>query len=141
MSLESLYQQIILDHYKNPRNFGEAPGCAVSVEHENPLCGDHLKVAINVADGHITEIKFSGKGCAISQASASMMTETMKGRPVEEARSLVEEFRRMMRGDQEFAALDEAGEMEALKGVLQFPVRIKCAVLAWDALESCLRGL
>jgi len=138
MSLENLYQQIILDHYKNPRNFAEVLECAASVEHENPLCGDQIRVAIDVEDARIREVKFSGKGCAISQASASMMTETVKGRPVEQAEEMVEAFRQMMRGEREFVALDEAGELEALKGVMQFPVRIKCAVLAWNALESCI---
>lgn len=141
MSLESLYQQVILDHYKNPRNFGEITGYTVSVAHENPLCGDHIKVALNVEEGQIARIHFWGKGCAISQASASIMTETVKGRSLEEAESLVQEFRQMMRGEKDFVALDEGGELEALKGVRQFPVRIKCAVLAWDALEQCLRGV
>lgn len=140
MSMENLYQQIILDHYKNPRNFGEVIGCTSSVEHENPLCGDQIRVAVHVSDGKIDDVKFSGKGCAISQASASMMTETVKGRPVEDAVRIVEQFRQMMRGEREFEALDEAGEMEALKGVMQFPVRIKCAVLAWNALESCIHA-
>lgn len=141
MSMESLYQQIILDHYKHPRNFGETLACSASVEQENPLCGDQIRVAVSVEDGRIEAVEFSGRGCAISQASASMMTETVKGRPVEEAARMVDDFRRMMRGEKEFVALDEAGELEALKGVMQFPVRIKCAVLAWNALESCVHSL
>ncbi|MDH7568903.1 MAG: SUF system NifU family Fe-S cluster assembly protein [Armatimonadota bacterium] len=138
MSLDGLYQQIILDHYKNPRNFGEMAGSSSSVEHENPLCGDQIRVFVRTDGGRLAEVKFAGKGCAISQASASMMTETVKGKSVAEARALVEAFRQMMRGEREFAALDPDGELEALKGVLRFPVRIKCAVLPWDALESCL---
>ena len=138
MSLDSLYQQIILDHYKKPRNFGETETCPISSEHDNPLCGDHIRVAINIEDGKIAGIEFSGKGCAISLASASMMTEALKGKPVEDAERLVGEFREMMRGEREFEALDDAGELEALRGVMQFPVRIKCAVLAWDTLERCI---
>jgi SUF system NifU family Fe-S assembly protein len=138
MSLESLYQEIILDHYKHPRNFGEVPGCAAAAEHENPLCGDQMRVAFRLEDERIAEIKFSGKGCAISQASASMMTEAVRGCTLAAAREKVTDFLAMMRGEREFAALDETGELEALKGVLQFPVRVKCATLAWNCLAHCL---
>ncbi len=138
MSLESLYQEIILDHYKNPRNFGEVLDRAASAEHENPLCGDQMRVDIAVEEGKVRDIKFSGKGCAISQASASMMTEAVNGRSVAEAGEMVAAFLAMMRGEREFAALDETGELEALKGVMQFPVRVKCATLAWSCLANCL---
>ncbi|HEX2999472.1 MAG TPA: SUF system NifU family Fe-S cluster assembly protein [Armatimonadota bacterium] len=138
MSMENLYQQIILDHYKHPRNFGEVLGCTVSAEHDNPSCGDQIRIHLLVQDGKVEKVQFSGKGCAISQASASMMTEALKGKTVAEAQQMVDEFRQMMRGEKEYVALDEAGELEALKGVLQFPVRVKCAVLAWDTMDACI---
>lgn len=136
MSLESLYQQIILDHYRNPRNFGDVETCTAAADQENPLCGDQMRVAIDVHDGRVRDIRFSGKGCAISRASASMMTEAVKGKTLAEVDEMVGSFLAMMRGERDFVALDEAGELEALRGVLQFPVRVKCATLAWNCLKE-----
>jgi len=137
MSLDALYQKIILDHFKNPRNFGKLDGPSTSVHHENPSCGDQmdLQVVIN-AQQHIEQIKFFGRGCAISQASASMMTELVKGKTVAEARDAIESFKYMLTGEGE--AKVDLGDLEALSGVKQFPVRVKCATLVWKALESCL---
>jgi len=137
MSLDSLYQEIILDHYRKPRNFGDLPEASISMEHENPVCGDHLALHVQLRDGAVEDIKFQGKGCAISMSSASMMTESVKGRSVEETRSTIESFLSMLRGE----SPDEQvlGDLVALQGVSQFPVRVKCAALAWTALRQCLR--
>jgi nitrogen fixation protein NifU and related proteins len=139
VSLEDLYKEVILDHYKNPRNKRELPGAELSCSRNNPLCGDEITVLAHVEDGRIAEVTFQGAGCSISQASASMMTEAAAGRSVEEAGTLVGEFRGMMEGRVE-PDEDEFGDLIALKGVVKYPVRIKCAVLAWDVLQGALAG-
>jgi len=138
MSLESLYQEIILDHYRKPRNFGELPQASATIEHENPVCGDHLALYCQIQDGSVRDIRFHGKGCAISMSSASMMTERVKGRSIEETEEIIETFLSMLRGE---SGLDEEklGELVALQGVSQFPIRVKCAALAWTALRQCLQ--
>jgi nitrogen fixation NifU-like protein len=137
MSLESLYQEIILDHYRHPRNFGEIEGASISTEHENPICGDHLNLQVHIENGHIQNIRFGGGGCAIFTASTSMMTEAVKGQTLEETEALIDKFLRLMRGE-EPEGVEELGDLEALRGVVQFPVRVKCATLGWHALEAGL---
>src|SRR6266498_293864 len=137
MSLDDLYKEVILDHYKNPRNKRDLPEAELSCSKNNPLCGDEITVHAHVADGRLAEVTFEGQGCSISQASASMMTEAMTGKPVPEAEALAAEFRSMMEGGHE-PDEDEFGELVALKGVVKYPVRIKCAVLAWDVLQDAL---
>ncbi len=140
--LDDLYREIILDHYRSPRNRGElAPPAAHAVGH-NPLCGDEIDVYLDVHDGIVTDIKVGGQGCSISQSSASMMSQSVKGKPVAEVRALVHKFRSMMsleELDEASAAADvKLGDLEALQGVVKFPVRIKCAVLAWNTLTEAL---
>ncbi|MHB8627688.1 MAG: Fe-S cluster assembly sulfur transfer protein SufU [Aggregatilineales bacterium] len=138
MSLDALYQEVILDHYKNPYNYGTLPGAPL-VHQENPSCGDQIDLQLIVgADQHIQAIKFTGQGCAISRASASMMTQVVEGKTVEEARRLIAEFQQMLINDADVP--DELGDLEALRGVRQFPVRIKCATLAWHALQILLNA-
>jgi nitrogen fixation NifU-like protein len=139
MSLEELYKEVILDHYKNPRNKRDLPKAEISCSKNNPLCGDEITVHAHLADGWVAEVTFEGQGCSISQASASMMTEAVTGKSVEEAGSLTAEFRGMMEGKTE-PGEDEFGDLIALKGVVKYPVRIKCAVLAWDVLQEALAG-
>lgn len=140
--LEDLYREIILDHYKNPRNRGELEPPAVRAEGHNPLCGDEIQVYLQVEDGIVTDVKISGQGCSISQSSASMMSAAIKGKPLNDVRALVSRFRHMMSIDEENdTPADESialGDLEALQGVVKFPVRIKCAVLAWNVLTQAL---
>lgn len=134
MALDDLYRELILDHYSRPRNRGEMADPDIKVEGANPLCGDELSVYVKVAGGTIADVRFVGRGCSISQASASMMTEQIKGKTLNEARALVERFKAMMHGHP--VAEDELGDLMALQGVRKFPVRIKCATLSWVALEQ-----
>ena len=135
--LEDLYQEVILDHYKNPRNKRALPGAELSCSKNNPLCGDEITVKAHLEDGRVADVAFEGKGCSISQASASMLTEAVKGRSVHEAGFLTEEFRSMMQGAAD-PDEEEFGDLIALKGVVKYPVRIKCAVLAWDVFQDAL---
>lgn len=137
--LEDLYKEVILDHYKNPRNKRELPGAELTCSKNNPLCGDEVTVSLHPADGRVAEIAFQGSGCSISQSSASMMTEAVKGRTLEEARALASDVRGMMAGEVE-PDEDAFGDLVALKGVVKYPIRIKCAVLAWDVLQEALEG-
>jgi nitrogen fixation NifU-like protein len=139
VSLEDLYKEVILDHYKSPRNKRHLEIAELSCSKNNPLCGDEITVRAHLADGRVAEIAFEGQGCSISQASASMMTEAITGRTVNEAGSLASDFRGMMEGNVE-PDEDEFGDLIALKGVVKYPVRIKCAVLAWDVLQDALAG-
>ena len=140
MSFEDLYQEILLDHYRHPRNFcREQPKGGICVKHENPLCGDELSLSVDLDEQQrIREICFSGSGCSISQSSASMMTEAVKGRSRSEAEDLIEKVRRMMHGELEDP--ESLGDIESLQGVAKFPVRVKCALLAWMALKDALRS-
>ena len=137
MSLEELYKEVILDHYKNPRNKRELAGAVLSCSRNNPLCGDEITVHARVEDGRVAEVSFEGSGCSISQASASMLTEAVAGKSLEEAGSLTTDFRGMMEGKVE-PTEEEFGDLIALTGVVKYPVRIKCAVLAWDVLQEAL---
>jgi nitrogen fixation NifU-like protein len=140
MALEDLYQEIILDHYRSPRNRGACEGCDLSAHHVNPLCGDELDLGLQLDDrGRIGRIAFQGLGCSISQASASMMTERVKGETLERALAIAEAVRRMMHGE---PPSEDLGDMMALEGVSRFPVRVKCALLPWMALRDALsRGV
>ena len=141
MSLEDLYQQLILDHYRRPRNRGPIDGADRSVELYNPLCGDEIAVDLKLEGERVAACRFHGQGCSISQSSASMMTERVIGKTIREALELVRRFKSMMRGEGDFAAAaSDLGDLVALRGVVQFPVRIKCATLAWNALEAALGG-
>ncbi|HSJ99470.1 MAG TPA: SUF system NifU family Fe-S cluster assembly protein [Myxococcota bacterium] len=137
--LRDLYQSMILDHYKKPRNFGRPPGADRAAEGVNPLCGDHVHVYARVEDGRIAEVGFEGSGCAISTASASLMTEAVKGREVADVQALFERFHELVtgRGDVDPESL---GKLAVLAGVREFPARIKCATLAWHALRAALEG-
>ena len=139
MALDDIYKEVILDHYKSPRNKRALPGANHVCSRNNPLCGDELTVAAVVADGTIEEVTFQGAGCSISQSSASMMTQATSGRSVEDALALAAEFRGMMAGEVE-PDEDRFGDLVALKGVVKYPIRIKCAVLAWDVLQEALQG-
>jgi nitrogen fixation NifU-like protein len=145
--LEDLYREIILDHYRNPRNRGELPTPpAVRSEGFNPLCGDEVQVYLDVHDGVLDDIRISGQGCSISQSSASMMSQAVKGRSLPEARALLHAFKSMMsiedghdRDDADDAEPGvKRGDLEALQGVVKYPVRIKCATLAWNTLAQGL---
>jgi nitrogen fixation NifU-like protein len=138
--LDDLYREIILDHYRSPRNRGELPPPASHAVGHNPLCGDEIEVFLDVRDGVVSDIKVGGQGCSISQSSASMMSQAVKGKPVDEVRALVHRFKSMMSIEEldESAPEVKLGDLEALQGVVKFPVRIKCAVLAWNTLTDAL---
>ena len=139
MALDDIYKEVILDHYKNPRNKRELPGAELQHHANNPLCGDEITVFAHVEGDAVAEVTFQGAGCSISQSSASMMTEVVTGASVGDAKALAGEFRGMMAGDVE-PDEDSFGDLVALKGVVQYPIRIKCAVLAWDVLQDALDG-
>lgn len=136
MSLDDLYRRVIMDHYQSPRNRGTIEKDAVSIDLNNPTCGDRITLQITVDDGKISEAKFLGEGCSISLSSASMMTEAIKGLELDQALELVELFSRMMQGDEVDLDKFPLEDIEALTGVAKFPARIKCATLAWKALEK-----
>lgn len=136
--LKSLYQEIILEHYRKPRNFGPLQDAGHHAAGHNPLCGDRVKVFLNLGEeNRVADIRFEGAGCAISTASASLMTEAVKGKTVSEAQELFEHFRDMVTGQAEVGAQD-LGKLEALAGVRELPVRVKCATLAWHTLQAAL---
>jgi nitrogen fixation NifU-like protein len=139
VALDDIYKEVILDHYKNPRNKRELPGATRSCTRNNPLCGDEITVLVKERDGQLAEIAFTGQGCSISQSSASMMTEALAGKSIDDAETMIKRFRAMMAGEAD-AQEDEFGELAALKGVVRFPIRVKCAVLAWDVLQEALGG-
>jgi len=136
MAVDELYQEIILDHYRSPRNQVDGSGSGTHVHHDNPLCGDEIDLFVQVEHGRIQRATFQGRGCAISTASASMMTEAVEGKAVEEALALGETMRAMMHGSPPETDL---GDLAALEGVARFPVRVKCALLAWVALSDVLQ--
>ncbi|MFZ9628562.1 MAG: Fe-S cluster assembly sulfur transfer protein SufU [Ilumatobacteraceae bacterium] len=143
--LDDLYREIILDHHRNPRNRGtlETPPARVAVGH-NPLCGDEIEVYLQVENGVVADVRIGGSGCSISQSSASMMSQAVKGRPIAEVEALVRRFKAMMSIPDDDGNPIEAdpsvtlGDLEALQGVVKFPVRIKCATLAWNTLLDAL---
>ncbi|MGA7616558.1 MAG: SUF system NifU family Fe-S cluster assembly protein [Thermoanaerobaculia bacterium] len=138
--LRELYQEIILDHNRNPRNFGRLDPADRTIEGFNPLCGDHYTVTMNMEGDRITAVRFEGSGCAISKASASVMTAMVQGKRTDEAEHLFEEFRRMVTGEKPPDDLEKLGKLAAFSGVSEFPSRVKCAILAWHAMSSALHG-
>ena len=136
--MEAVYQELLLDHYRRPRNRGPVPDADVTVEQRNPLCGDVLTLQLTMDGDRVTSAGFTGQGCAISQAAASMMTQQLRGKTLEEARALRERFRAMILGDAEAAADKSLGDLRALAGVARLPVRVKCALLAFSALDQAI---
>jgi nitrogen fixation NifU-like protein len=137
--LEELYQEVILDHSRKPRNFGELPEAAVRVHGDNPACGDEIHLAVKFGDdGTLDDIKFTGRGCAISQASASLMTMKLKGKTRDETKSLLHEFHDLVT-DGSSGETKSLGDLRVMSGVRKFPQRVKCAMLAWRALEQALQ--
>ena len=137
--LSSLYQQLILEHYRNPRNKAELDGKSVEIHMANPVCGDEIRLQLRIEGDEIAEAKFVGQGCSISQAAVSMMTTLLQGRKVDEAAELAGRFTEMMHGDEDAAKDRALGDLRALQGVSKFPVRIKCALLGFDALQEALK--
>jgi nitrogen fixation NifU-like protein len=137
--LNSLYQQLILEHYRNPRNKSELDEKTVEVHLANPVCGDEIRLQLRIDGDHIAEARFVGHGCSISQAAVSMMTTLLKGRSLDDADALAKRFTQMMHGDPEAAKDKALGDLRALQGVSKFPVRIKCALLGFDALQEALK--
>lgn len=138
-SLQDLYQQVILDHYRRPRNKGPLEDATHTLTLNNPLCGDVIDLMLKLEGDRITEVHFEGKGCSISLASASMMSGLLKGRTVQDALDVMDTFTRMLHGDTDAAADTGLGDLRALAGVSKFPVRVKCALLAWDCLQELVR--
>jgi len=139
VALDEIYKEVILDHYKNPRNKREMPEAERSCSKNNPLCGDEITVYVHEDAGTVLDVSFIGQGCSISQSSASMMTEAVAGKSVEEVGGLTTSVRSMLAGELE-PDEDAFGELVALKGVVKYPIRVKCAVLAWDVLQEALDG-
>jgi nitrogen fixation NifU-like protein len=139
--LSELYQQVILDHNKKPRNFRKLETANHSAEGYNPLCGDQLTVYLQLEDGAVKDISFEGSGCAISKAAASMMTQAVKGKTKQEAERLFTEFHKMVTGDlDEKSPPNQLGNLEIFAGVREFPVRVKCATLAWHTMQAALNN-
>ena len=137
--LEELYQEVILDHSRRPRNFGELPDASVKVHGDNPSCGDEIHLAIKFdGDGGLEEIKFTGHGCAISQASASLMTMKLKGKKRAEVGQMLRAFRDPVTSEKNEAPKN-LGDLQVMRGVRKFPQRVKCAMLPWRAVEQALR--
>lgn len=139
--LSDLYQEVILDHNKNPRNFRVIEAADHTADGKNPLCGDALRVYVAMEGDKIADVAFKGAGCAISKASASMMTQEVKGKTREEAEEIFNEFHRMVTGDLDIEADDNnLGKLRIFAGVLEFPARVKCASLSWHTLNAALHG-
>jgi nitrogen fixation protein NifU and related proteins len=134
-NLDQLYRQVIMDHYKNPRNKGSLEDGSFTIDMNNPTCGDRIHLTLKVEGGIVQDAKFDGEGCSISMASASMMTQIVKGKEIDEALKLSKIFSDMMQGNEYDEDVD-LGDIEALQGVAKFPARIKCATLAWKAMEK-----
>ncbi|WP_409290167.1 Fe-S cluster assembly sulfur transfer protein SufU [Peribacillus sp. SCS-37] len=137
-NLDTLYRQVIMDHYKNPRNKGVLDNGNLTVDMNNPTCGDRIRLTLDVKDGIVNDAKFDGEGCSISMSSASMMTQAVKGKDIETALKLSDIFSNIMQGNEYDEDID-LGDIEALSGVSKFPARIKCATLAWKAMEKGLK--
>jgi nitrogen fixation protein NifU and related proteins len=138
MSLDDLYKETILDHYQRPRHKGQLADPDVATRGHNPLCGDEILLSLKLDGDAIADIAFGGRGCSISQASASMMTENVKGHSLGEAEGLAGTFKSVMSGDGDPTSLGQAEELQALQGVRRYPVRVKCALLPWTALEEAV---
>ena len=135
-NLDQLYRSVIMDHYKNPRNKGSLDENSVTIDMNNPTCGDRIHLTLNLEDGIVKDAKFDGEGCSISMSSASMMTQIVKGKKLDEALKLADIFSKMMLGEDFDDEKYDLGDVEALQGVAKFPARIKCATLAWKAMEK-----
>ncbi|GAA0439428.1 MAG: Fe-S cluster assembly sulfur transfer protein SufU [Bacillota bacterium] len=135
-NLDTLYRQVIMDHYKNPRNKGSLEGDILTVDMNNPTCGDRIQLQMQVKDGVVEDAKFDGEGCSISMASASMMTQAIKGKKVDDALEMSSLFSKMMLGEDVDTDKLDLGDIQALQGVSKFPARIKCATLSWKAMEK-----
>jgi len=138
--LSELYQQVILDHNKKPRNFRKPEVFNRSAEGHNPLCGDQLTVYLQLDNGIITDVAFEGSGCAISKAAASMMTQTLKGKSTDETEKLFSGFHQMVTGDSDDDVSESLGNLRIFSGVREFPVRVKCATLPWHTLKAALEN-
>jgi len=138
--LRELYQEVILEHNKAPRNYREMETANHTAEGYNPLCGDHLTVYLDLEDDSIRDISFQGSGCAISKASASLMTQSLKGKTRAEAETLFDLFHKLVTGQPANGSRAELGKLTVFSGVSEFPVRVKCATLAWHALHAAMRG-
>jgi len=139
--LSDLYQEVILEHNKNPRNFREIADADQYADGKNPLCGDALRVYVSLDGDTVTDVAFKGSGCAISKASASMMTQAVKGKTKEEAEKTFDEFHRMVTGDLDIETDEnDLGKLKIFAGVLEFPARVKCASLSWHTLNAALHG-
>lgn len=139
LNLNSLYQQLILDHYRKPRNKGELPEKTVEIHMANPVCGDEIRLQLQIDGDRIIDARHVGQGCSISQAAVSMMTNLLKGKELSAAEGLAKRFTDMMHGDEEPARDKALGDLRALQGVSKFPVRIKCALLGFDALQEAIK--
>ncbi|MBI4354358.1 MAG: SUF system NifU family Fe-S cluster assembly protein [Candidatus Omnitrophica bacterium] len=137
--LDELYREVILDHFKNPHRKGELAGAQIKVDGANPLCGDELTFYLTMSNGTIGQARFTGKGCAISQAAASMFAEQIEGKTPAEVTRLIEAMKALMQGHEPDPSID-LGDLESLAGVRKFPVRVKCAALSWNVVEQGLRG-
>ena len=137
--LDELYREVILDHFRRPTHQGELPDAQVKVEGANPLCGDELTFHVRLQDGRLERVRFRGKGCAISQAAASMLAAQLEGKTIREAGRIMGAMKGLMQGQGPDESVD-LGDLEALAGVRKFPVRIKCAALAWNVVEQGLEG-
>lgn len=134
--MQSLYQEVILSHYRRPRNRGEVEGATGRVHMNNPTCGDEIVLSVRIEDGRVEAIGFSGQGCSISQASASMMSEQLQGRTLEEVASLATSFNGLVHGRIAPSDARDLGDLRALAGVSRYPARVRCALLAWNALDE-----
>lgn len=139
-SLSQLYQEVILDHYRKPRNRGQLDDATHTITMNNPLCGDVIELMLRVDEGRIADARFIGRGCSISQASVSMLTGRVLGKTLDEAHDLSARFTRLLHGDDAMLDDDELGDLRTLAGVSKFPVRIKCALLGWNCLEELAEG-
>ena len=142
MELDDLYQEIIFDHYKQPRNQGDLQDANLNIEGKNPFCGDQVSLSLNIHDNIISDVKFHGSGCAISQASISMMTEKIKNKSVTEAKELIDQFSRMVKGSDKIdpETIEELDELAAFQGICEYPTRVKCAMLGWNTLKKAIES-
>ncbi len=140
--LRDLYQEVILDHNRSPRNFGALEDADAQADGHNPLCGDRLSVAVKLDDGVVTDLRFEGSGCAISKASASLMTEEVKGKTLDETLALFERFHKLVtdHSDSHVDGDTDLGKLAVFAGVRDYPARVKCAVLAWHTLRAAVDG-
>lgn len=137
-NLDTLYRQVIMDHYKNPRNRGALDDESITINMNNPTCGDRIELHLQIEEGKVKDAKFDGEGCSISMSSASMMTQAIKGKDVDDALKMSHIFSQMMLGEEVEEVDFDLGDIEALQGVSKFPARIKCATLAWKAMEKAI---